>query len=57
MKAHIPQLTGFYISSVGAITANMEHLDFWLRCIASIVAIVAGSLTALSVIRNWNKRK
>ena len=54
-KQHVHELGGFAVSAVGAITANQESIEFYLRCGAAITAIIAGLATTWSIYRNRNK--
>ena len=43
-------------SGIGAITAWQEHVDWFLRVGASCVAITAGVLTIVSLIRKHSSK-
>lgn len=49
IRSHANALAGFGTSAIGAITANQEHVEWWLRCGASGVAILAGLATIWSI--------
>lgn len=57
MKSHVPQFLGTVTSSVSAIAAWQEHVDWLLRVGASGVAIIAGALTIISLVRKYLKEK
>lgn len=42
------------VSLLAALTANQEQIEWWLRCGASLVALVAG---ALAIYRFFRPRK
>lgn len=44
MKPNLHDLWPASVSIVAAITANQEQIEWYLRCAASLVALIAGSL-------------
>lgn len=51
LRSHINELAGCGVSLLGVVTANQEQVEWWLRCTASLVAIVAGLLTVRSLLK------
>lgn len=51
IRSHALELIGTGASFIGAITARMENFEYWLRNLGLAVALVAGVLTILSVLR------
>lgn len=51
LKSHLSEIGGTGISTIGVITAYQQEIEFWLRCGASLVAIIAGLLTIRSLIK------
>lgn len=50
LDEHFSHILGFAISSAGAITANMELLEYWLKIVAATVGIITGLLTIWSLL-------
>lgn len=55
IKNHTTELLGFTTSALGVITANQEQVEWWLRCVASVIAILAGGASLYSFIKNQRK--
>lgn len=56
MRSFFPEIGGSSASLMGAITANQEQFEFWLRIAGTSVAIIAGTLTIISLLRNWKRK-
>lgn len=50
MKHHA-EIPGFFVSSLAAIAAWQEQLEFWLRITATLVAIAAGIVSLLAALQ------
>lgn len=57
IKNHTTELLGFITSALGVITANQEQVEWWLRCLASAIAIVAGCASLYAFIKNQRKNE
>lgn len=44
MKSHPAESVPAIVSIGAVITANQEQVEWWLRCGASLVALIAGAL-------------
>lgn len=51
IRSHALELIGTGASFVGAITSRMEDFEYWLRNLGLAVALAAGVLTSLSILR------
>ena len=51
VRSHTLELLGTGASFIGAITSRMENFEYWLRNLGLAVALVAGVLTILSILR------
>lgn len=52
LKSHAGELIGTALAGTGAYTSFQANFDFWFRQLGTAVAVVAGGLTALAVLRN-----
>lgn len=51
LRAHVHEIGGAAASALGVLTANQEQVEWWLRCAGSLIAIIAGGLTIISLLR------
>lgn len=56
MKPYIPDYLTM-ASILGIITANQEQIEWWLRCVGAIVAIVAGLVAIIQRINTSRKAR
>lgn len=56
IKLYAFEIAGSGASIVGAVTANQEQIDWYLRQIASVGAIVVTVLTIVSLIRKERRK-
>jgi ABC-type Fe3+-siderophore transport system permease subunit len=51
MKPHLVELSGTGLTWVAVITANQEQVEFWLKCLSYLGAIVVSALTIFYMVR------
>lgn len=50
-------LCGTGVTWIAALTARYEAVEWWLRQAASLSALFVSILTAIHILKNWNKKK
>lgn len=57
IKNHLTEWVGFGTSVIGVIAARQEQIAWWLQCLGSVVATLAGCFTLYSFIKNQRKNE
>ena len=55
MRHHLAHIGGSITSLLGAVTANMEHFDFWFRQFGTLIAVTVGIATLASIYKKRNR--